>query len=411
MLPESYFFAEDYLREFAWQDRRFMMKLFAPVILDATGFPLHPLIDTVNDRQALEAFKTLASGTWEKHAAHLPEAAASWLANRLNASACVISYEMPGWLRALLDEQHILWIDIRLSPLRFSLDLMLAVRCSNSHIMSRLSAGQISRATLHREATKMAASARRLMRIRNTCAEMYFENSLVFVGQTAEDASLLCNDGYRLTMSDFAPTLRTLASSRKQILYHPHPYAGEHAKRECRVLADILEQDAQLTRCETSELLSLDADILLTGISSGLLQEAMLFGQTSQTLHRPVCPLEGENAYAQYYLNDLMTPAFWSGALLPGGVTHLSTEGPPDELRKLHALWFTHDRYLQERGPSPLHHPHLAGRLALLEQRLDELETRKACRLCRAVSWCLQSIKKLKRRARTIITLRTIRKS
>ncbi|HBV9912381.1 TPA: hypothetical protein MEA72_004533 [Klebsiella aerogenes] len=76
MLPESSFFAEDYLREFAWQDRRFMMELFAPVILDATDFPLHPLIDTVNDRQALEAFKTLASGTWEKHAAHLPDAGA-----------------------------------------------------------------------------------------------------------------------------------------------------------------------------------------------------------------------------------------------------------------------------------------------------------------------------------------------
>lgn len=398
MRPESLYFAEDYLRVFAWQDRRFMMELFAPAIREATGLLLCPLIDTVGDRPALSAFRERAPGTWEQNAARLPDVASAWLERRLSPGACVVSYEMPGWLRVFLDERHIPWVDIRLSPLRFSLDLMLAVRSSDARTMRWLFAGEISWTILRQEAIKMGSSARRLMRLREPGAEARYDNSLVFTGQTAEDASLLRADGYRLTVADFAAELRGLAAGRTHVFYHPHPYAGEHAVTEYRVLADILDRNILHTRCETYELLSASADILLTGISSGLLQEAEWFDRESRILHRPVCPLDGADAWAQYYLNDLMNPAFWSATLSQSVTGYQSTEGCADELRKLHALWFTHDLYLLERGPSPLRHPLLAGELARTAQRLTGLETRwqrlTDSRLYRAAVWCRRILSK-----------------
>ena len=57
-------FAENYLRASSREDRRFIMELLGPAIQEASGCPLHPLIDTEREPEAVAAFCRLAPGGW-----------------------------------------------------------------------------------------------------------------------------------------------------------------------------------------------------------------------------------------------------------------------------------------------------------------------------------------------------------
>lgn len=370
-------FAENYLRDTTCADRRFIMELLGPVIEETTGHPLHPLIDTVKEPEAVADFCSRAPGGWIKHNSRLPATAADWLARRLPTDAYVITYEMPEWLRQFLNERDIPWLDIRLSPYRFARDLMLAVRSNESITNKALQTAQIPANILHRSAIQTGASSRRMLRLRSPASFMRFEESLVYIGQTGSDAALVSPEGQLLSVRDYILPLQRLAEGRKRIFYHAHPYAGEHASQEQKLLEAILKCKVPLTGLTTSELLSLDNQILLTGISSGLLQEAAWFGVESEILYKPICPDEGEGAYARYYLNDLMAPAFWETILSGGELNFSSGDGEQDLLRYRHNLWFSHDNFLEERGPYQRHIrtiAHFLEQQNALEQELQQLE-------------------------------------
>lgn len=387
-------FIENYSREQAWQDRRFIMELISPAVMQLTGQPVEPLIDTVKHLPVLLHFQKLVPGGWEKHYFELPSPATAWLERRFGSPRLVISYEMPVWLRRFLDTRHIPWIDIRLSPLRFSHDLMLAVRSSCRALQAHLLAHQIPLSTIRLHATQMQASARRLIRLQAPGSVAGFSNSLVFIGQTVSDAALLAPPRRILTLSDFAEQIKALAADRSRIYYHPHPYAAEHALREAENLKNITGHSVSLTGLETASLLALEGDVKLTGISSGLLQEAEYFGLKTHPLYPPVCPLEGDEACAQYYIDDLMNTRFWEGILAEGRSTYRAGPGHANRLRHLHNLWFSYGSYMRERNENQV----LEHRLARVEHVCYELSQRQYGwrRLSRAIRYRIFPEKKLK---------------
>lgn len=373
MQTERIVFVENILRTPAWRDRRFVMELIAPAIMDASGMTLSPLIDTVVAPHLVEAFRRLAPGAWEQHYYQLPPAAEAWLEAHTGPVSLAVGYEMPVWMQVFLDKRGIPWVDIRLSPLRFSLDLMFAVRSSQVPVNRWLQATQIPEQRIRLYATQMQASSRRYLGLQAVPPPLP-DGALVFVGQTASDASLVAPPGRLLTVRDYAASLSQMSKDRDTVFYHAHPFAGEHAAEETRALADITGKMIRMTGIPTDQLLLVGPDTQLTGISSGLLQEATWFGVSASPLYRPVCPLQGAEAYCQYYVNDLMMPAFWRNIIKPGGGSFVVSEGQPDRLRHLHALWFSYGDYSLERGPAA----GIARELRGMAAQLESLESVRA---------------------------------
>lgn len=362
------FFVENYLRHPTWEARRFVMELIAPAIKEAIGKELLPLIDTISEQEKIIEFCNLVPGSWEQHYFQLPKLAEDWLGERVGSGGIAVGYEIPVWMQQFLDKHSIPWVDIRLSPIRFSLDLMFAVRSNYCLINEWLHSAQIPQKMISLYAIQNAAASRMSQRLRTELQINRFHNALVFIGQTASDAALVSVQGKFLTVRDFASELQSMSKGKSAIYYHPHPFSGEHATKELQALADITGQDVKMTGITTDQLLVLGGNIVLTGISSGLLQESEFFGVRSEILHNPVCPLYGKDSYSQYYVNDLMMPDFWKNIFCPKINDFSSSAGIPDRLRYLHNLWFSHADFIVERGP-------VKNQVEPLSKRLEYLES------------------------------------
>ncbi|MEW5494358.1 hypothetical protein ABGT23_01710 [Enterobacter cloacae] len=348
MQPGHVVFAENYLRDTAWQDRRFIMELIKEAVEEGYGLPLTPLINSSDD---MRIFRNLAPAPWTESYFELPAQAEAWLTVHMRECSLVISYEMPEWMRVFLDRHHIPWLDIRLSPLRFSLDLMLAVRSSDESTNTFLRSAGIAGQTIRMFASQMRASSRRLLNMHSEDSDDHFRNSLVFIGQTASDAALIAPPGKLLSVSDYSRRLKMLSEGKEHIYYHPHPFAGEHQTYEIRTLSEVTGREVRRTDTGTSALLAMRPGAVLTGISSGLLQEANYFHQRCEILFRPICPLEGDLAYAQFYIADLMSANFWRNVSCPGAIPFMASQGIANQLRYLHNLWFSFDNHIMEKGP------------------------------------------------------------
>lgn len=244
-------------------------------------------------------------------------------------------------------------------------------------------------------ATQMGASARRLLHIHLPQKSVDFHDSLVFIGQTASDAALISPPGRLLTVSDYTDQLKVLAEGKNRIYYHSHPFGGEHQTHEVQVLGEIIGREILQTELSTNMLLAIEPGALLTGISSGLLQEAHYFNQRSEILFRPVCPLEGESAYAQFYIADLMSPDFWRNVMFPGVTPFSAGQGVANQFRYLHDLWFSYDNHIMEKGPGKIlvessrRHTdvliNLEARLINLEQSWQRLSGNTVFRMLKSV--------------------------
>ena len=345
---------DDLARETFWPAKEFIYDLVRLPVHLASGIDIAKSPrgnQRSNLREGFDAatFLALVHGRrepdWSLSYFGIPDAAADYLVRHLPANALVLSYEMPPWLRRVLDAAGVDWIDLRVAPLRFGSDLYMGIATSAPAVHDALQPHSLREDEMLAEAGLLAAKLRYRLRYRDDALAMW--GRTIYVGQTGEDASLLHAPGRYLRVADVADELRRYVGDQA-LLYKPHPYAGPHAEEELRSLQKILGYRPALCHTDTYDLLAGDARVRLVGISSGALQEAGWFGQETCSLMRPLCePAFGSAHDPQRHTlvasHTFLSEPLWADLLgAPRRARPLQLAVQANRLRELHNTWWSY---------------------------------------------------------------------
>jgi hypothetical protein len=262
MRPKHILFLDDLLRSDSLRARGFVYACIAEPLRQAFDIAAPKGRDFPMDRGLAhgfdpEKFAGLAGQCWHQAYAVLPDQAADYLLSHIPESSLVIGYEMPPWLRTLLDDRQIMRVDIRMSPLRFGRDLAFVFSAPRLNAVGiRSWSGEILR-RLRVDAGLMSAAVQHNAPLAQSITP---QPRIIYVGQTRADAALLDDNGELVRISQYANELRELVGVRP-IAYAPHPYAGSFAREERATLRRLLGRDIALERTGLYSLMAGRSDV------------------------------------------------------------------------------------------------------------------------------------------------------
>ncbi|AJQ97338.1 hypothetical protein [Gynuella sunshinyii] len=227
--------------------------------------------------------------------------------------ALVFTIEAPDYLIKYFIDRNVPYIDFSIHPVRYLNDYYLGVRTNVEEFRTRIDSYIIPPHIL-KNATKLyKAKARRVYRT------PLKPNSAVFFGQTEIDSSLIYG-GRFVDLQDIENCLRELTQEFDWVYFKSHP----HAKRNA-VLKQLI---STIPKCEWLEtnaymLLSRDEIELCAAFSSGILEEAKIFGKPTRRLIGKDSPfdLQGDAAkstpekFYRLITHDVFSESFWSYVL------------------------------------------------------------------------------------------------
>jgi hypothetical protein len=282
--------------------------------------------------------------------------AQDYIIDYLPADALAIGYEMPPWLTSILERTNTPYVTFQISPLRFARDLFIAIRSNIPGFDAFVRPISLNEDDLYLEAALLRAKIQRRQHASGSDAR---KGQLVFIGQTAGDASLLRADGTLATVSSFAEEIRKIAGPER-MAYKPHPYAGRFSRAEKSTLEEIVGCRVPCVKENAYNLLAEQAPNSFLTISSGVSQEAKYFRRTARVLYRPLCeihPATGASAAAahhQIHFSDFVSPRFWSQMLVGDGsaaVVGFAASYPPNHFRHALGKWWGYDAFMIDNDP------------------------------------------------------------
>lgn len=244
--------------------------------------------------------------------------------------AFVIGFELPPYMINFFNKQHIPYVDITIHPVRYLPDYILGVRSNIETIQNKLEATAFD-ANLFVEFADLQ-KALTIRKLRNNLPQ---PSSVLFLGQTAIDASLIYN-GKMAGLQEVREALLNLSIEYENVYYKAHPHT-----KEIPALKKLVDSLPNVHWYEVNiyDGLSLNRFALVTSLSSGTLYEANYFGQKTSkllptaekfdlyskdtarhSLYFPSCPQIFSFEYWEYLLGDRDTfspefPAVWKNAL------------------------------------------------------------------------------------------------
>jgi len=354
-------FIDDIQRGHLWHSREFFYDLLRTAVISATGREPEPSL-----RRQMWADGKLDSGarpaTLESHDA------ASWIDDYWSLSehykqeirpylardVLYFGYEMTPGLRDFLGESGITYIDVRLSPLRFLPDLCVAMRSNDAVINGLLGRHCIPEKDVAREADFLKASKVHLTRY-NGGRPAGSDASTYLIGQTTADASILTKRGFA-KLEDFTPEVVAFADGAP-VFFLPHPYCPEDDN--LRVASELRSGGLQVEMVKMNgyDLLCQEQPVRLIGLSSGLLQEAPYFRQSSKNLLPFICPVnfDGSQAapadsYWQFDFDWFTSEEFIAAVVSPQAEAKLSrsrvSNMKANRLRALHEAWWSYPEHV-----------------------------------------------------------------
>ena len=261
-----------------------------------------------------------ADALWAARFAALPDGPA-WqpierlVLARLRRQFC-LGYELPPWLRHLLDEHEIPYLDVRWHPVRFLDDLMFAVRASCPQTQAALSGIAVpeSRAAIGAgliEAMGGMISAATLP-----------QDTLVVLGQMPCDSTQIVGGGF----FDARPRqaeITAICARHRAVLLKPHPQAPAHSLLHAAAASAASGANVLgVTADNIYRLLALPEVISVLTVSSSVAYEAPYFGKTVHALAPPTLRLgwrgEAPAPDAHASLDDeMLSVDFWRLVLAP----------------------------------------------------------------------------------------------
>jgi len=320
---------------------------------------------------------------WTKTYYNAPSIAVDYLFENIAKNSIILSFEIPPWLANACIDRGITFIDIRPSPLRFGRDLYMALRCSSLHLSEQISKFHVPDEELRLEAAILGANVRlhktRLEDERNFQFEE-LNDALLFVGQAPYDASLLSPNGQSLRCTDFPDKLRYLSQGRR-LLYKSHPFAQSHCEQECEALRKLTGKIPKIVHQNAYQILSSEDDFHLSGISSGLLQEAEWFEKSAHILFQPYVPLRNisniadNKTYQQIHFHTILSPTFWHTVIAPEQPSPKISALPNlahNHARETIDQWWDYSKVLTWERAFP-HESFMRGGGAYLHQKIDNI--------------------------------------
>lgn len=323
---------------------------------------------------------------WSSTYHHAPAAAVDYLFAHLPAGQTILSFEMPPWLHHACEARGVDYLEMRVSPLRFGRDLYAAFRSSRLPVARNIAALSVLEDELRIEAGTVRANVRMHQRRLESERAYTFENLdgvLLFVGQAPYDASLLAEHGRPCVADDFSDRIRDACTGR-QLAYKAHPFAVDHAMAQREELQRITGQQPTPCHQNAYQILSSDDDLVLIGISSGMLQEAHWFGKDAVMLHRPYVDLalpgiDTKGAFRQVHFHQLLSPSFWHQVLTPELPAPALASLPPlphHHARETLDQWWDFSKVLTWERSLPYESFVRSGG-GVLRQRVDALEAQQ----------------------------------
>ena len=206
--------------------------------------------------------------TWRRNYFRLSAPYRALLRSKTREScAVVLGWEMSPGIKRWLEAQHVDYVDVRLSAMRFYDDLLLDLS-TNSAWLDR----QISQRFVRVTQPELMRTAQ------GAAIDDSEADTLVLVGQVAGDSSLIGQDGQELTLSDFSDRISDLAGQYRRVLYRPHPKGTAATDPVVR----------RMTRDpEPSIYTHMARRASICAISSSTLDEAAAFGCPTFRLYEP----------------------------------------------------------------------------------------------------------------------------
>lgn len=222
-------------------------------------------------------------------------------------SPIIIGFELSRGQKDLLTRAGKTYVDLRTHPVRFLPDYMFAANTNSPEIHTRLCAVAAPRSYIDRHVgfTKARAARRYSNRID-------VQNSLVFFGQTAIDASRIQNHEIvedLFVLSEIERLLETQKVENFYVKHHPHEAMSPF-------LMDALKRlNAIETNTNTYDLLSTDG-VLCASLSSSVCHEAQYFKARSHTFLEPlytIATIGRDYKLGEYLMmpSNLHSAAFW----------------------------------------------------------------------------------------------------
>ena len=254
-----------------------------------------------------------ADAFWAAHYAGLAASAAleRIVLSRLRGRFCV-AWELPFWLRHLLDERRVPYLDIRLHPVRFLDDLIFAVRAADPATQAALDFFAMPEAEIHVTAGLRIAMGRYISEARIP------DDTLLVAGQRRFDSTQI----HAGTFWDAAPhteAIHAICARHAAAALKPHPLDPGHslltvAAASGRVLGVI--------RDNVYRMMALPQVSAVLTVNSGVAVEAAYFGKRVHTLlPLPVAPAwRGDAARPEAHVSigdAVLAPDFWRTVLPP----------------------------------------------------------------------------------------------
>jgi hypothetical protein len=202
----------------------------------------------------------------------------------------LITYEAVPWFFECADQAGCNHIDIRLSSFRFLPDLMFGLRTNSEFIARYLESVHCDIRKLKVEAGLLKARQNHIWQDKSLVPTIEHDG-LVFVGQTERDASLINERGEFEIVDNWVSVMRQKFEFYNACYYKRHPMAScGHADREKKILASVFSEVREV-HCNIYSILCSDLVGKVFSISSGVMDEASVFGKDSFYFKAPVFKL------------------------------------------------------------------------------------------------------------------------
>ena len=255
-----------------------------------------------------------ADADWAASYERLPQSAFldQLMATRFRRCFC-IGYEMPPWLRRLLNDHQVPFVDLRLGPVRFMDDLLFAARGSTLDMQS----GLLSMAVQESEVCATAGLREAMCRLISEAAVPH--NTLLVAGQRRFDSSQIVA-GTFFDAFPRAAEIHRICAGYSAVLLKPHPLDRRHSLLE--VVAAAPANVIGVIDDNAYRMMALPQISAVLTVNSGLAVEAGYFGKRVHTLAAPPARLawhgDVPDPERHVSLNDVvLTPDFWRMILAP----------------------------------------------------------------------------------------------
>lgn len=351
-------FIDDVLRHAFWPAKQFFYDLLQAPLRSVLAEPTRPSV-----REAMWSDGLLVQPTVSPVAAqeekewtaqyHKLEPGMEGVLDMYVDPACTyIGFEISPGLSAYLNSRDVTWIDVRVSPIRFMTDVVMALRSNDPAITAVLAGVTMTHADIETEAMLLAATARHRVRYEQPRRIHEGLAPLHYVGQGAGGDGIVHGDTY-FRLQDVIPDLAEELSQR-DVVYLPHPGAdAAYILGEIELLKSV-SKSLTVSRENSYDLLCSEQPGEFFGVNSGLLQEAPFFGKPALSMLPPLCPLffpeqaeETAGGYCQIAFDTFIDPDFWNAVLRgePLGRRDRPRTMQRNQLRELYNIWGGYPRH------------------------------------------------------------------